>query len=353
HYADRYDYHNLAAKCAYAAAEYETALHHLREAEQLIRVMQPDGTEKTAQRIATLPEKLQMQGSCHLLLGRQEEALAAYEQALTIAPHNGEVLTHMGRLLCQLGHMERAAQIFEQLTAVMPGSYHGFFLLSQTLFDLRRDRDAFDAINRALELEGGDLGVYVLKMRILLRNGVWDAVRETVDFLHQHGVTDDINVLWCQAQVTEFADSDKEQALALYRQIAQRVESGERMEDAAALYFRLLVLEAEQLDAREKADRAKMLAIAEKGLSWKADDLPLLDYKAWLLKRDGQREAALELYHRLEQFQSHPLSVEQELAELYYKDLDADAHKARHYYQLLLQNEETAARHFYLGTCCK
>lgn len=352
-YADRYDYHNLFAKCAYAADDYETALHHLREAEQLIRVMQPDGTDKTAQRIDTLPEKLQMQGSCHLLLGRRAEALAVYEQALAIAPKSPEVLTHMGRLLCQLGHIERAAQIFEQLTAVMPSSYHGFFLLSQTLFDLRRDRDAFDAINRALELEGGDLGVYVLKMRILLRNGVWDAVRETIDFLHQHGVTDDINVLWCQAQLTEYADKDNTQALALYRQIAQRVEGGERLEDASTLYFRLLVLEAAQLDAREKADRQKMLSIAEKGLAWKEDDLPLLDYKAWLLKRDGQRDAALELYHRLEQFQPHPLSVEQELAELYYEDLDTDAHKARHYYQLLLQNEETAARHFYLGNCCK
>lgn len=352
-YEDRYDYHNLYAKTTYAMGDYAAALPHLQEAEALLRVMTPDGTDKTAQRIASLPEKIQMQGSCLINMGQQQEAVAKYEEALAIAPNDPEVLTHTGRLWCGIGDLQRAAAIFETLTNVLPGSYHGFYLLAQVRFDLGQDRDAFDAVNRALELDGSDLGVYILKLRILLRNGAWEAVRGTVDFLHQHGITDEMNTLWCEAQLLEQGEGQKEKALELYRTLAQRVEKGEDMIEPAKLYFRLLLLEAEHLDANKAEDRAKMLALTDKALSYDENDLPSLDYKAWLLKRDGKRDEAIAIYLRLEKESRRNMGVEEELAELYYADLNRDADKALHYYKLLLANEERTAYLFYAGTCCR
>ena len=308
---------------------------------------------KTATRIESLPEKLQMQGSCLINMGSKEEAVQKFEQALELAPENPEVLTHMGRLLCSIGELNRGADIFEKLTNVMPGSYHGFYLLSQTLFDLGRDRDAFDAINRALSLEGGDLGVYILKMRILLRNGAWEGVRDIVDFLHQNGITDEINTLWCEAQLLEQGENNKEQALEMYRSLALRIENGEFLEEASSLYYHLLCLEAAHLDANKSEDRAKMLEIAEKGLSYNEKDYPCMDYKAWLLKRDGKRDEALAIYHKLEAVPRRSMNVEAELAELYYMDLNRDADKSLHYYKLLLEQDEQAAYLFYAGTCCR
>ncbi len=352
-YADRYDYHNLYAKCAYALGNHGEALPHLERLEEILRTMEPDGTEKTRERISSLPEKLQVQGSCLMSLGKTEEAVRKYEQALELAPENPEVLTHMGRLLCTVGDKARAAEMFEKVTHILPGAYHGFYLLGQTLFDLGRDKDAFDAVNRALEQEGGDLGVYVLKMKILLRNGVWDGVRQTLDFLRQHGVTDEINTVWCEAQLLEYGENSKEQALELYHALARRLESGEQMEEAATLYFRTLVLEAENLDARKEEDRAHMLALADKGLAQDSDHFPCLDYKAWILKRDGKSEEALAIYHRLEKIPRRTMNVEEELAELYYDDLDRHADKALHYYELLLEKDEQPVYLFYAGTCCK
>ena len=352
-YEDPYDYHNLYAKVTYSLGDYPSALSHLQAAEDLLRVMTPDGTEQTATRIGSLPEKLQMQGSCLISMGRAEEAVQKYEQALELAPENPEVLTHMGRLLCSVGDHSRAAEIFEKLTRILPSAYHGFYLLSQTLFDLGQDRDAFEAVNRALELEGGDLGVYLLKMRILLRNGAWGGVRDTLDFLRQHGVTDEINTVWCEAQLLDRGEGNKEQALELYRALAARIEHGETLEEASKLYFRLLCLEAEHLDAGKSEDRAKMLELAEKGLSYNENDFPCLDYKAWLLKRDGRRDEALAIYHQLEAVPRRSMNVEEELAELYYKDLDRDADKALHYYKMLLEQDEQPAYLFYAGTCCR
>lgn len=352
-YEDPYDYHNLYGKVAYAVGEFAVSLSHMQAAEELLRQMTPDGTKKTATRIESLPEKLQMQGSCLINMGNKEEAIQKFEQALELAPENPEVLTHMGRLLCSIDELERAAEIFEKLTNVMPDSYHGFYLLSQTLFDLNRDRDAFDAINRALNLEGGDLGVYLLKMRILLRNGAWEGVREIIDFLHKNGITDEINTLWCEAQFLEEGEEKKDQALEIYRSLATRIENGEFLEEASSLYYHLLCLEAEHLDATQSEDRAKMLELADKGLSHNEKDYPCLDYKAWLLKRDGKKEEALAIYHMLESVPRRSMNVEAELAELYYMDLDHDADKSLHYYKLLLEQNEYAAYLFYAGTCCK
>ena len=350
-YEDQYDYFNVQAKVHYAANDYAAALSHLEQMENLLRSMVPDGTEKTEKRLKSLPENLQMQGSCLFNLGDRNKAIQKYEQALALAPNSPEVLTHMGRLLCLVGELNRAVDIFDKLTAVLPGSYHGFFLLSQTLYDLGRDQAAFDAINRALELERGDLAVYVLKMRILIRNGVWEGVHNILDFLHQNGITDELSVLWCEAQLTEFEQKNKEHALEQYRAIAHRLENGEQLPWGSAVYLRITTLVGEHKDARKEEDRAEMLAILDKGLALDKNDSDCMDYKAWLLKRGNRNEEALELYHKLEKLPRRNLNVEQELAELYYRNLSHDADKALHYYQILLDNNEHPDYHFYAGTC--
>ena len=352
-HVDSYEYHNLFAKVSYSLRDYATALPHLQETEKILRTLVPDGTKETEKRLKSLPEKLQIQGSCLINLGDSEKAIEKYEQAVELAPENPEVLTHMGRLLCSLKKYDRATEIFEKLTNILPDAYHGFFLLAQTLFELGRDRDAFEAVNRALDLQGSDLGVYLLKMRILLRNGAWEGVRNILNFLHQNGITDEINTLWCEAQLLEQGENNKEQALELYRTLASRIENGEILEEASTLYFRLLCLEAQHLDANKAEDRKIMLEIAEKGLRHKEDDFSCLDYKAWLLKKDGQRKESLEIFHKLEAIPRRSMGIEAELAELYYQDLNQDADKAFHYYKLLLEQDEQPVYLFYAGTCCR
>ena len=354
-YEDQYAYHNLHGKMRYGRNEFELALEHLRTLERVIRAMEPDGTEKTAKRMRRLPEVLQMQGSCLMQLKPKQEqaARAKYEQALELAPDNAELLTYTGRLLCALRDYERAAEVLKKLTRVMPGSYHGYLLLAQCLYELRRDRDAFDAVNQALDLEGGDLGVYVLKMRILIRNRVWQEVHSILDFLKAHNVGEEARVVWCEALTIELEQKDETLALAKYRELAERVENGESLPWAAELYYRITELTGKQLDARKPEDRAELLAILEKGLTHDPEDMDCLDYKAWLLKRDERIDEALAIYLKLEALPRHYLTVEQNLAEIYYKDLYKNADKALHYYRMMQERSEHPDNHFYIGTCLR
>ena len=350
-YEDQYAYHNLHAKLRYGREEFELALTHFERVEQLLRNMEPDGTEKTAKRLSRLPEIVQLEGSCLLALKRTEEGRAKYEEALEMAPDNAEILTHTARMYASLKEYDRAVPLLQRVIRLMPGGYHGYFLLAQVLYELGRDAEAFDAVNKALDIEGGDLWVYVLKMRILIRNNVWDGVRQMLDFLAQHNITDVLAVMWCKAQLTEFGDQNADEALAIYEAIADRIETGEYLEWASKVYHRIAAINLDRLDMNKQEDRDKLMAIVEKGLKHDPDDPNCTEYKAWLHKRNGEVKQSLALYHKLEKHPYHPKAVEHNLAELYYKDLKRNADQALHYYKYLIENDESADLHFYAGTC--
>ncbi len=352
-YPDLFARHNLLAKVHSARGEHQASLPHLEALEQLLRDLEPDGTEETEKRKKRLPEFLQMLGACLMLLDRKEEGREKCREALELAPEDPELLTQMGHLYYSERDYDRSVQMMQRFIAVEPGRYHGYLLLAFNYFALHRDRDAFEAVNRALELERSDLSVYVLKMRILLRNGVWDQVREILDFLRQNNVADELSVCWCDALLTEMGDAQEAAALEKYRAMMARLEQGETLPWAAEVYFRATLLTGKQRDANQEEARAELHALLDKGLAQDANDRDCLDYKAWLLKKDGKVREALTLYHKLEAMEGHSLSVEQNLAELYYKDLSRNAEEALKYYRLLIEKNENPDLHFYAGTCCR
>lgn len=348
-----FDYHNLMGKLLFALEDVQAALTHFEQIIQLLKEAREDPGHEAVKSAHRLPDFLQITGTCLMYLGKTGEATELYEQALELAPEDPEVIDHMGKLLYQKKDYEGAVDIYKRLTQVMPRNYHGYLMLAMNLFELRRDREAFEAINRALDLEGSDLTVYVTKLRILLRNGVWDQVRDMLEFLERSGVGQELSVCWCRALLTEYADKDSAKALELYHSIASRMEQGEILAWGADVYYRITVLTANNLDARKPEDRNTLLEILEKALALDAEHEDCLDYKAWLLKRDGKLDEALNIYKQLEAKPGHSLNTDLGIAQIYYNDLGANADKALHYYRLLLQHRESPDYHFYAGTCLR
>lgn len=350
-YEDQFAYHQLYAKVNYACKQYVQSLEQVHLVQDIIVALEPDGTKETERRINKLPEFLQIEGSCLLQMGRNAEAVEKFEQAAELAPEDAEVLTEMIHLLISQRRYERAVDVSEKLTRLRPDSYHGFLLLALGMYKLRRDRDALEAVNRALELEGSDLAVYLMRMKIFLRNGVWSEVRNILDFLRQNGIDNEITMAWCEAQMMEFETKDKEKALSMYLTIAQRLENGEEFEEAPGIYYRITALTEEKKDVKNEEDCEELMAILDKGLVHDPENFDCIEYKAWLLKQMKRNEEALTLYHKLEAVPRYNLWVEQQLAELYYRDLKENAGESLRYYQMLLKDEETPHRHFYAGTC--
>ncbi len=349
---DPYQYHNLLAKAFCGAGRYAESLPHFTVLEQLLREMKEDGTEKTARRIRNLPEVLQIMGSAYAGSGDEESAKGKYEEALALAPENPSVITTMARLLMNSREYGRAAELLEKLTELMPDSYHGFLLLSHAYYKQHRDRDAYAAVERALERERGDLYVYVQKMRILLRNGAWDEVKEILDFLKENCVDNELSGVWCEAQYIAFAEKDQPKALELYRSIEKRMTEGETLDWPAELYYRMTSILGETEYAHDTTeDRDYLIALLDKGIAADPTHYGCRDYKAWLLRKNGRYEDALAVYRAMEAEKDHPNAVERGIADTYYSRLPGSAAEALAYYEKLPQAEEDAELQFYIGTC--
>ena len=343
---DQFAYHNLMGKLYHNLKRCAEALPHLEAAEKLIRRMTPDGTDKTAKRMARLPEMIQVQGNCLMQMGQEDQARVKFEQALALAPEDPKILTIMGQILFASGDYEGTVGIQEQLLRVSPGSWFANVILSLALQKLHRDREAFDAVNRAMSVQGGDLSLYVIKMQILLRNGVFDEVRATLDFLRDNGAPADLSTDWIKAQLTELEEKNEKKAFQQYQALARRVESGEDFMDAASLYYRMAVLMGKQMDEDRKEDREILLTVLEKGLNQDKFHEDCLGYKAWLLRKDGRLDEAVAMYRSL-----RTPSAQLKLAELYYGDLNRYAAEALACYEELLQQRQSAELYFYAATC--
>lgn len=350
-YEDGFAYHNLMGKLYHNTEKFAEALEHLQIVEEILRNLHDDGTTETRKRKARLPEMLQIQGNCLMKLGRTEEAKAKLEEALTEAPEDTEVMSLMGKILFASGDYPYAIEIFKRLLKVTPGAWVAELLMAMCLYRLRRDREAFDAVNRAMAIQSNDLSLYVLKMQILIRNEIFEDVHEILNFLKESGAPEDITIDFIRAELTELEKKDQKAALKQYQTLWKRVEAGEDLMWSPELYYHLAVLTGNQLDLSRDGNRLVVLDIVDKGLSRNEQDTDLLAYKAWVLKKGGQQEGAIEMYRKVAEKNPNSTVALRGIADLYYEDLNQNATEALTYYEKLLETQKTAELYFYAATC--
>lgn len=350
-YEDRFAYHNLMGKLYHNTEKFAEALEHLQTVEDILRNLKDDGTAETRKRRARLPEMLQIQGNCLMKLGRTKEAKAKFEEALTEAPEDTDVLTIMGKILFASGDYAYAAEIFQRLLRVSPGAWVAELLMAMCLYREHRDREAFDAVNRAMAIQSNDLSLYILKMQILIRNEIFEDVHEILNFLKESGAPEVIAIDFIRAELTELEKKDQKAALEQYRTLRKRVEAGEDLIWSPELYYHLAVLTGNQLDLGLDGNRLEVLELIDKGLTFNEQDTELLVYKAWVLKKGGQREKAIDMYREVAEKHPNSTVALRGIADLYYEDLNQNAAEALTYYEKILETQKTAELYFYAATC--
>ncbi len=349
---DVFDYNNLMGQTYLSLSRPLDALPCIEKLIDYLKDLKPDGTEETDRRISRFQEMNARRAACLYEAGRVDEAISAYKEAEAIDPNDGETLTEITQIYMHKKDYESAYEYAKKLVAARPGSYHGYLLLAYCCFELRKDGDAFDAINRAISMDGSDLSSYILKLRILIRNGVYDEAHSLIDYLRENGVNDAAVLEACEAMLYEQEDGDQKEALKKYEAVVKKVEEQDQyIGFENEVYYRMASLTAAIADSENRVARKEILALLEKSLKYAPDDPDALDYKAWLLKKEGKLEESLEIYKGLEKLQRNNLDVERQIAEIYYSDLDFKAPQSLEYYQKLLADKETADYHFYVGMC--
>lgn len=357
---DAFSYYNLMAVLAECKNANEEALSNLEKLLEVIRKMQPDGTEKTANRLDRTAEIMGRIAGNLMELRRFDESEKMMDLALAEKPEDLNNLLHMTQLALCIKKYKKAEELADLYIRQGSRNAFGYYLKASACFRMGNDSQAFQMVNIALDLDGSNLQFYLLKLRILMRNHAFEPADALLTFLEDNGIKDDPTMSFCKIQRYLFTRQGKnKEELEKYLQLAQTIDeqiaSGNYGKPfwGPEFYYDYTDLTFDYQKMQEKVVAEELIAILDKGIALEPDDYNCRSYKAWILKREKKYPESLEIYKELEKDPEHGLNVEAELAEIYYSKLENNAEKALHYYEILLKaSEETSDRHFYAGMCC-
>ena len=349
--ADRFNYYNLKSSMAYATKDFKDGVEALKKVIEVIDTLPQDG-EENIRRKKRKGEMYGCMGYFYYAMDDEENGDRAYEKAMAYSENKAEILTSLTQRSLMKEDYEKAEDYAKKLIAEKPDSAYGHALLAFARFYRHNDQEAFDAISQAIEMDGSDLSFFILKLRILIRNNAFDGAQQIMDYLDSCNLAEDTSVLYTKGLLMERRDGDKEKAKEYYRKSAKQMEGFENnFEFTDDLYYRLLSLEGEELNANVKEDRDRMMELAEKGLSARPGNKDLLEYKGWLLIREKNYKDALKIYLDLAKDKDHSAYVDSQIGYLYYQDLEHKAREARDYYVKAQERGYDEGADYYIGMC--
>ncbi|MBR5755625.1 MAG: hypothetical protein IKX97_07400 [Erysipelotrichaceae bacterium] len=346
-----FDYYNMMATTAYFNQDYS---HGVKALEKLIEAIDelPEDSEKNISRKKRKGEMYSRMAFFYQNLKDDDAVMKAYDKALEHAKDKAEILVSITQSCFMKEDYEKARDYARTLIAEKPDSVYGHNLLAYAHYYLHEDQEAYNMISRAIQMDGRDLGFYILKLRILIRNNAFEEAQEILDYLDSCSLENEASVLYAKGLLAEQKEEDREKVKDLYERSLHNMEGVENnYEFTDDLYYRILCIEGQTLDGNVEEDRKKMMELCEKGLSYRPTNKDLLEYKGWLLMKDRRYDESLKIYLDLAKDRDHSAYIDSQLGYLYYQDLEHKAKESRDCYARALERGYDAGAHFYIGMC--
>lgn len=128
-----------------------------------------------------------LKGLVHMALGQNQEAEAAFHQALALAPDSPEISNDFGWFLCQTGRIKESYAHFNKALRNPLYKTPAIALRNMGVCALmdKDDVTAGSYLFRALKLDPNDLRAYYLLAEIDYRGGRYEAARDWLRKLHE------------------------------------------------------------------------------------------------------------------------------------------------------------------------
>ena len=126
-----------------------------------------ESQQKTAQDIAPEALKLNTQGLAHQASGEHVQAIALFEQALTLAPDNFISLYSLGVSQSAVGRSAEALDVFSRACDAAPQMAIGHFAKAKAQQDLGLAEDAIASYDKAIEVDPKYMEAYTNKAAVL------------------------------------------------------------------------------------------------------------------------------------------------------------------------------------------
>lgn len=293
--AELADLKNISTKFCLNCEEFEQALAHATEWEQITYRLPEGETDEEKRRKGKTAEAIRLQATALYALKRYDEALERLDAAEKLDSDMQEIYNLRRHIHRRRRDFDKAVQDAEKLVKLEP-NYMNWFALGYEQFEQGDKAAAYHSFGEALDY-AKVLQAFIYRARILCWFDEWDSLKEAIEFLEQGGVdADNSGLRFLKARLLHH-DDQKQEALDIYNSLIAEYEKEEA--EGSSLGDHDFIHEVYHLAADIEDDfdtpANKVMVKVEKGLSLKEDYYPLLDLKNYLLhNKFGDRNAIIE-----------------------------------------------------------
>ena len=338
------DFENISTKLYLNCEECEEGLRHAQEWEKLIPALPEGETEEEKKRKGKLPEILYLQAAALGVLERYDEAIEVANRAEAADPTKVDPIDVRRRAYYRRREYDKAVAEAKKMVEMEP-SYVHWFALGYDQYAAGDKAEAYRSFGEALEY-GRVLQAYIYRVRILCDFDEWEGVKSSIQYLEENGVESDQDVMrYLKARVLHSEDK-KDEALTIYKDLIKKIEADESQIDFAwEVYHKAADIEDDNGMAPEE-----VIAIVDKGLETKEDDLALLDLKSYLLWKAKRLDEQMELNKRIIEFYPNHRAANERIGDVLY-DHHGDYEGAMEYYLRQERLRDSAALQEVMGLC--
>ena len=218
---DSYDYYNILSNVDFIEEKIDDGIQKLDKQIELAKSYGDSNDAKIKRRKRRLPFMIAKKGYYLCTQGKKEEGYELFEEAIEMN-NSADIMLEYTKTLYGDKQYEKARQCVLRVIKIKPDLFDGHQMLAIISTRLGNDKEAYDAISRAIELNPNDLECYILKIKLLNRNNAIDGSREVIKFLDENGAGEFISTRICKAYMLDVFDNEKEKALEEYKDIDKK-----------------------------------------------------------------------------------------------------------------------------------
>lgn len=292
--ANAFSLQNLSGRLYMEHGEYEKAIQHFEKWEQMIRELPEEVPEELEKDKNRLQLPIYLQAYALERLGRREEAAEKLEEALAIK-EDPEALNLKAYLRYSENAYEEAIEVCNEIEKMDANRVGIYAYRGKSLYELGYYQAAYEDFDRWIEVSPYDLDPYIYKMRIMIYYEQYDRAKEIADYLTDEKVESD-RLTDCIAQIMENTGgaTEKNSAYEMYKEILENYEKGQSdVDDIYRIIYHMAVADEKERPLQFVLDEI------DKGLSYKKDYIPLIEYKAYLMNGEGRKDEAIALFQEI------------------------------------------------------